>query len=170
MRHICIGNLTIIGWDNGLSPVRHQAIIWTNALSLPIGPLGTNFSQIVFEIQTFSFKKMLLKISSAKWWSLCLCLNVIMDWPKSCKDLQSINTCSVFKTNYTAYHYPMKYVPRLVLCYFCVFKVSLSEEYSHILQGYFIGTGAIIWFTQYKWDNPVGYISKLNGSKSMKKQ
>ena len=29
--HICIGNLTIIGLDNGLSPGRRQAIIWTNA-------------------------------------------------------------------------------------------------------------------------------------------
>ena len=29
--HICVGNLTIIGPDNGLSPGRRQAIIWTNA-------------------------------------------------------------------------------------------------------------------------------------------
>ena len=29
--HICIGKLTIIGSDNGLSPGRRQAIIWTNA-------------------------------------------------------------------------------------------------------------------------------------------
>ena len=28
--HICVGKLTIIGWDNGLSPGRHQAIFWTN--------------------------------------------------------------------------------------------------------------------------------------------
>ena len=26
---ICVNNLTIIGSDNGLSPGRHQAIIWT---------------------------------------------------------------------------------------------------------------------------------------------
>ena len=31
MTHICVGNLTIIGSDNGLSPSRRQAIIWTNA-------------------------------------------------------------------------------------------------------------------------------------------
>ena len=30
--HICVGNLTIIVSDNGLSPGRHQAIIWTNAV------------------------------------------------------------------------------------------------------------------------------------------
>ena len=28
---ICVSTLTIIGSDNGLSPGRHQAIIWTNA-------------------------------------------------------------------------------------------------------------------------------------------
>ena len=31
--HICIGNLTIIGSDNGLSPGRRQAIIWTNYIN-----------------------------------------------------------------------------------------------------------------------------------------
>ena len=46
----CVGNLTIIGSDNGLSPGRHQAIIWTNAGILLIGPLGTNFSEILIEI------------------------------------------------------------------------------------------------------------------------
>ena len=34
-----------IGSDSGLSPVRRQAIIETNAMLLPIGPLGTNFSE-----------------------------------------------------------------------------------------------------------------------------
>ena len=29
--HICVGNLTTICSDNGLSPGRRQAIIWTNA-------------------------------------------------------------------------------------------------------------------------------------------
>ena len=28
--HICVGNLTLIGSDNGLSPGRRHAIIWTN--------------------------------------------------------------------------------------------------------------------------------------------
>ena len=51
--HICVGKLIIIGSDNGLSPERRQAIIWTNAGILLIGPLETNFSEILFEIQTF---------------------------------------------------------------------------------------------------------------------
>ena len=53
--HICVGNLTIIGSDDGLSPGRRQAIIWTNAGILLIGPLGTNFNEILIEIYTFSF-------------------------------------------------------------------------------------------------------------------
>ena len=57
MTHICIGNLTIIGSDNGLSPGRRQAIIWTNAGILLVGPLEIKFSEILIEIQTFSFKK-----------------------------------------------------------------------------------------------------------------
>ena len=65
--HVCVGKLTIIGSDNGLSPGRRQAIIWTNDGILLIGPLGTNFSEILIGIQTFSFKKMHLKMSSAKW-------------------------------------------------------------------------------------------------------
>ena len=42
--HICVGKLAIIGSDNGLSPRRRQAIIWTNAGILLIEPLGTNFN------------------------------------------------------------------------------------------------------------------------------
>ena len=49
-----------------LSPGRRRAIIWTNAGILLIGPLGTNFSEIFIEIHIFSFKKMHLKMSSAK--------------------------------------------------------------------------------------------------------
>ena len=58
------------------SPGRRQAIIWTNAGILLIGPLGTNFSELLIEIQTFSFKKMHLKMSSVKWRPFCLGLNV----------------------------------------------------------------------------------------------
>ena len=54
--HICVGKLTIIGSDNGLSPGRRQAIIWTNAGILLIGTLGTNFSEILIGIKTFSFR------------------------------------------------------------------------------------------------------------------
>ena len=53
--HICLGNLTTIGSDNSLSPGLRQAIICTNAGISLIGPLGTNFSEILIGIQIFSF-------------------------------------------------------------------------------------------------------------------
>ena len=54
-----------------LSPVRRQAITWTNADLLSIGPLGTTCSENWIEILIFSFKKMRLKLSSAKWRPFC---------------------------------------------------------------------------------------------------
>ena len=51
---------------------RCQTIFWTNAGILLIGPLGTNFSEILIEIHIFSFKKMHLKMSSWKWQPICL--------------------------------------------------------------------------------------------------
>ena len=71
--HICVVKLAIIGSDNCLLPGRCQAIIWTNAGILLIGP----FSEILCGIQISSFKKMHLKILSAKWHPFCLCLNVL---------------------------------------------------------------------------------------------
>ena len=84
--HICGDNLTVIGSDNGLSPGRRQAIIWTNAGILLIAPWGTNFSEVLIDIHTFSFKKIDLKMSSAKWRPFCLGLNVLnvelgTNWP-----------------------------------------------------------------------------------------
>ena len=75
--HICVSDLTSIGSDNGLSPGRRQAIIRTNAGILLIRPLGTNFSEFLVEILIFSFKKMRLKVSSAKWRPFCLSLNLL---------------------------------------------------------------------------------------------
>ena len=75
--HICVSRLTITGSDNGLSPGWRQAIIWTNAGILLIGPLGTNFSEILIGIYTFSFKKMHFKMSSGKWRPFCLGLDVL---------------------------------------------------------------------------------------------
>ena len=79
MAHICVRKRTIIGSDNGLLPGQRQAIIWTNAGILLIGPLGTNFSEILIGVQTFSFKKMHLKMVSAKCRPFCPGLNVLRD-------------------------------------------------------------------------------------------
>ena len=75
--HICVSKLSILGPENGLSPGRRQAIIWTNGAIFLIGPLGTNFSELLIGIQTFSFTKMHLQMSSAKWRPFCLGLNVL---------------------------------------------------------------------------------------------
>ena len=74
---ICISKLTIIGSGKCLSPGWCQAIIWTSAGRLLIGPLGTNFSESLIEIHTFPCKKMHLKISFAKWCLFCPCPNVL---------------------------------------------------------------------------------------------
>ena len=42
-------NRVSIDSDNGLSPIRYQAIIWTIAGLLLIEPLGTNFSEILIK-------------------------------------------------------------------------------------------------------------------------
>ena len=70
------GFYCIIVPDNGLSPGRRQAIIWTNAGLLLIGPLRTNLSEILVKTETFSFRKVHLKMSG-KWQPFCLCLNVL---------------------------------------------------------------------------------------------
>ena len=108
--HICVGNLTTIGSDNGLSPGRHQAIIWTNAGILLIGPLWTNFSNILIEIPTFSFKKMRLKVSSAKWRPFCLGLNVLIPYCKAWQLQRWINTLT---------HLSLAVRVKKILCAFC---------------------------------------------------
>ena len=112
--HICVGNLTIIGPDNGLSPSRRQAIIWTNAGILLIGPCGINFSEILIGIQTVSFKKMHLKMSSAKWRSFGLGLNVLTHWRQD-KMVPILSTFSIFfffKICFILVRILLKFVPK----------------------------------------------------------
>ena len=106
VRHICVGNLTIIGSDNGLSPGRRQAIIWTNAGILLIQTLGTNFSEILGEIHPFSFSKMHLKMSSAKWRLFGLGLNELIGPGNGQLSLKSMMTC------------PWNPCPLKVLCWY----------------------------------------------------
>ena len=80
MTYICVGNLTNTGSDNGLSPGRHQTIIWTILGILLIGSLGTALNEILSEIHTSSIKEMHLKMSSAKCRPFCLGLNVLIYW------------------------------------------------------------------------------------------
>ena len=59
--HMCVSKLTITGSNNRLSPGRYQAIIWTNARILLIGPLGTNFGEIQSKFIHFHSRKCILK-------------------------------------------------------------------------------------------------------------
>ena len=111
--HICVGKLIFIGSDNGLSPDRCQAIIWPNAGLLLIGPLGTNFSENLIRIQSFSFKKMHLKMSSAKWRPFCYGINVLNKWkpPRSClatpdaiSKCQQLSYCGIIDTQAASYY------------------------------------------------------------------
>ena len=85
--HICVGKLSIIGSDNGLLPGRCQAIIWTNAGILLIGPLGTNLSEILIGIRIFWIKEMQLEMSFAKWCPFCLGLNKLIDILYVCNEV-----------------------------------------------------------------------------------
>ena len=64
--HICVSELTIIGSDNGLPPGRRQAIIRTNAGILLIRASKANFSEVLSNIHTVSFKRIHFKMSSGK--------------------------------------------------------------------------------------------------------
>ena len=71
--HIWVVDLTINGSDNGLSPGRRQAIIWTITGILLIGLIGTNFigtnfNEVLIEINTFE---------NAVW-----NLSAILSWPQ----------------------------------------------------------------------------------------
>ena len=84
--HLCVSRITNIGSDNGLSPGRRQAIIWTNVGILLIQTLGTNFSEILREIHIT--------------WQLCCCgmckicsniINVIVKYAiESCRWKQDL--------------------------------------------------------------------------------
>ena len=82
--YICINNLCHIGSDDGLSPRQGQAIISTNAGISLIGQLETNFGKILETVNTFSFEKVHLKRSCAKWQHFCLRLNVLMSTYTKC--------------------------------------------------------------------------------------
>ena len=57
---------TNITSDNGLVPVRCQAIIWTNAAIFSIRPQVTYISEIICTIKKYSFMEIHLKMASAK--------------------------------------------------------------------------------------------------------
>ena len=84
-----------IGSCIALSPVRCQAITWTHAGLLSIGLLGTNFSEI--RILSFSFKKMHLKLSSAKMAAILSRGRYVSTWVSMwCDKVANLSTMSVW--------------------------------------------------------------------------
>ena len=124
MTHICVSDIIFIGSDYGLSPCRRQAIIWTNAGILLMGPLGTNLSEILIEILTFSFKKMRLNVLSAKRRPFCLGL-------KNSKPQQNTTHCQQCVSFFGLYS--ICYTKMLINipdhCDFPGTKLNISWEY-----------------------------------------
>ena len=109
MTHICVSRLTITGSDNGLLPGRRQAIIWTNAGILLIVPLGTNFSENLIEILTFSFTQTLLwSHQSVAWICNSKSHNIVgsnylsMPWIFWVQDSPEIDKITSFKHSHIA--------------------------------------------------------------------
>ena len=95
-------------------PGRRQSIIWTNAGILLIGPLGTNFGEILIEIHIFSVQKMHLKMSSGKWLPFsrprCVIMSIsssfawVMNHHLFSTDSASIDYFKWVRLNISSYH------------------------------------------------------------------
>ena len=59
---VVLGILVNIGSDDGLLPVQHQAITWSNDALLLNQPIQKDFSEILIKTQNFTVKKMHLKV------------------------------------------------------------------------------------------------------------
>ena len=68
--------LVIIGSSSGLSPVRRQAIAWTNVAYLSIGPLGTSFSETRIWILSIPYR-ICIRWCRLSWRPFCLGLYVL---------------------------------------------------------------------------------------------
>ena len=117
----------IIVSDNGLPPVKHQAIIWTCVDYSWIVTYGTNFSEIWIKLLYFSFKNFHLKMPSVKcrlqnvchfvqvsfWWvvysKLCQCFiwgcecwrptQADISFPLVCKWKRKFDRCVLVKSS-----------------------------------------------------------------------
>ena len=143
MTHICVSKLTIIASDNGLSPGRRKAIISTNAGMLLIGPLGTNLSEILFELYTFPFKKSHLKMVGGKWEPFCLGLNVLnwskwFDIEKNGLQMKCLNRHIAVNLQHILWCYP----PFHYWCYICRSRSSIVwgawTAYGHAIREYYL--------------------------------
>ena len=145
--HIYVSRLDIIGPDNGLSPGHRQAIIWTNAEILPIWHLGTNFSEMLIKVYTFSFKKMHVTMLSAKRWPFCLGLSVLKpNLTSCCQQADGI-------TNFPAVLYAEILIPCISYkanwVTICMTMINCCHHY-FILQKYQMYSYTICWTAMHK--------------------
>ena len=117
-----------IGSDNGLSPIRPQAIIWTNAGILLIWPIWTNFSEKIIAIHTYHSRKSLWKCHL--WFSSYFVSASVCQYDNSCVVL-NIHSCN--KTNLVLIRYLTGISMELMLlcfyekniCHFHCIRISL---------------------------------------------
>ena len=81
----------IICTDNGLQPIRHPTIIWTNASLFSIETLGINFNEILIEIHGVPYIRINCIMLSAKWRPFYHGLNALI--------LKQMNKCSCMATH-----------------------------------------------------------------------
>ena len=127
MTHKCVSKLIIIVSDNGLShgdkPLSELTMngLLNQCWNIVNPNLRSNFSEIVSEIHIFSFRKMHLKMSAAKW--------------PFCPGLNVSTICHVF----TAYIQMLGLIVRYIshLTYFqseklCIFSLSHNMPWNRI--------------------------------------
>ena len=103
--HKCGSNLTIIGSDNGLSPGRRQAIIWTNDGILLTGSFAKKPRGILIKIHTSSFNKMHWKMLSRKCLLFCFGLDVSSQITATDLNIRHLHMQTSLGHNITMYQY-----------------------------------------------------------------
>ena len=81
MTDICVGNLVVIGSDNGMSPGRRQAIISANTGML-IAPSWTHFSEILIGVRENAFETVVCTMAAIRF-----DLNVLIN---GCSDIRML--------------------------------------------------------------------------------
>ena len=133
--HICTSKPIIIGSDNGLLPGWRQAIIETSAGISLIGPLGTNSIEIWINIHTFSFRKMHLKMASAKWQPFCLGFNMLINVKNGNYTIWSPMVLSVYKDTCDG-------------VYFYIYYILAVQDNGIVVFSRFISRHDICWFCE----------------------
>ena len=88
----------------GAKPSSEPMMEYSNDGILLIGPLGINFSEILIEINTFSFNKMHLIMSSAKWRLFRLGLNELTLQKSDLESRLKLETHSLSCPNFKSSH------------------------------------------------------------------